>query len=936
MTQFDYQAALKDHPESEVAQYLATQHGVDRDAYLKDGHSDADFINEYGPKELPGAPTQASGNPSAETAPPDSPDEYYDKSGAAVLGGIAGGAPQAARFVKNLSKGAGNVVVNLARSGATQPPPSTPTGTVEVSSPPADWKPTHGGEQWVKGSTGVDLPGAQMEKAALDQAKGMAHVIGPGGELAGGEIKSGILLGPEKTTAEQLAAQKAALREERLSKLGQEAARTYLAKKAAEEAYRRANPTTLEKALEFGKAVTGKALTAAGPVLKVAGPVLGGASAAEQYEDMLERFHHDDYLRGIASGVGAAGSAASAMPFLPPQIRAAGAGVGIAAPLINYGADALYGRSGYSGGGLVGYDEGGSTKKSIAGALSDVGFVQGPNLTTMAQDYVSKLPETTAKNIEHTNWMVQNSNPYDFNPHSTTGGLNQNYDPQAAKEFAEYIPGMGVGAIKEAGGNWAANRLESSLKSIGSSIPKIDTSKNITQDAGNFIRDNFPHVDDAYNQYFKDTGLHSMNYGKDYWPWMQQNFPKEFESVTGEKTPAHAINNWIDSKLTKYVRNDLATPNDPIRQLADKGISHINNLEDRFGGLSDRLEDFREKQGFNRKGYAETDAGRTWENLADDHVYTTNIKDYMFDNPATTKLNPWISDLAAKNPNAQINDLDRTATVGLGFDHLVDELRNSIRPDTDLPQHLRLKPEALDRVTVPQAVQQVAKINAWRADQMEKASKQSLADFPVVHAGENGYNIHELKMPEKTDLPGYTFEDTANGTRVFNEKGERVNHPGGFNLFANKELAIKDLTHAESYNKLDKALKNEGTQMGHCVGGYTDDVANGYSRIFSLRDPKGGAHVTIEALPLSNGKLEINQIKGKQNGPVVEKYRSTIQDFLNSKSDELGNVSDLSNVGLIDVKNLRGKDYFSATQAAHERGEIPRFITRQHIDDFDK
>ena len=34
--------------------------------------------------------------------------------------------------------------------------------------------------------------------------------------------------------------------------------------------------------------------------------------------------------------------------------------------------------------------------------------------------------------------------------------------------------------------------------------------------------------------------------------------------------------------------------------------------------------------------------------------------------------------------------------------------------------------------------------------------------------------------------------------------------------------------------------------MGHCVGGYCDDVASGQSNIYSLRDAKGKPSVTIE------------------------------------------------------------------------------------------
>ena len=55
-----------------------------------------------------------------------------------------------------------------------------------------------GGQNWTKALTGVDVPGAQMEKQSLDIAKRMANTVGRGGELAGGTITpGGIMLGPK-------------------------------------------------------------------------------------------------------------------------------------------------------------------------------------------------------------------------------------------------------------------------------------------------------------------------------------------------------------------------------------------------------------------------------------------------------------------------------------------------------------------------------------------------------------------------------------------------------------------------------------------------------------------------------------------------------------------------------------------------------------------
>jgi len=55
----------------------------------------------------------------------------------------------------------------------------------------------------------------------------------------------------------------------------------------------------------------------------------------------------------------------------------------------------------------------------------------------------------------------------------------------------------------------------------------------------------------------------------------------------------------------------------------------------------------------------------------------------------------------------------------------------------------------------------------------------------------------------------------------------------------------------------------------------------------------------------ANPKLQIEQIKGKSNGPVSEKYRGYIQEFLNNSPNIFSKVKDLENVGLADLDEFR-------------------------------
>jgi hypothetical protein len=64
--------------------------------------------------------------------------------------------------------------------------------------------PTHGGENWVKSLTNVDLPNGQMQKSDLDLAKGMQAAVGRNGEpgFTGGKVTEGGILVSPQTAAE--------------------------------------------------------------------------------------------------------------------------------------------------------------------------------------------------------------------------------------------------------------------------------------------------------------------------------------------------------------------------------------------------------------------------------------------------------------------------------------------------------------------------------------------------------------------------------------------------------------------------------------------------------------------------------------------------------------------------------------------------------------
>lgn len=78
------------------------------------------------------------------------------------------------------------------------------------------------------------------------------------------------------------------------------------------------------------------------------------------------------------------------------------------------------------------------------------------------------------------------------------------------------------------------------------------------------------------------------------------------------------------------------------------------------------------------------------------------------------------------------------------------------------------------------------------------------------------------------------------------------------------------------------ALVREGERMGHCLGAYARELRSGH-RFFSLRDTKDEPHFTFE----TRGPLVLEG-RGKQNQPVVGRYRPYVRRFCASADFDVG------------------------------------------------
>ncbi len=473
---------------------------------------------------------------------------------------------------------------------------------------------------------------------------------------------------------------------------------------------------------------------------------------------------------------------------------------------------------------------------------------------------------------------------------------------------AKLTKGLPVGmAIKPKGGNWlegSAERTLGGLKKAPVELDKYAIREAMSpEDLGKyFAASNVEGVNDLTSQ-LKAAGLYDK--------YVQ---------------PDH-VNNWIDKQLTRYVRNEMATPEDPIRALAEKGILHY---EPGYYGLSENLGKTRVAQGYPEKGFGESELAKLWENQTD-----MSVEPFKAGN-VQAGLKMGIPVRGARGGEEWINKLDPEANIygldlledELGFKHLIDEMRNATNPASGLPRELQLKYSSLPQVSVPQAVERVHNINEWRAAQ-KIAADQARAQNPatVTHKEypEQGFKWVELKQPEAKSVE----ELTPKQLEFYKDYIENGISPEG---------ALRNASKRDP-KSLEEALKYEGETMGHCVGGYCPDVAEGRSRIFSLRDAKGEPHVTIETRPdirpresyYGDPTPSIVQIKGKANRAPKEDYLPFVQDFV--RSGKWSDVGDIQNTGMRATKDVFSEGELQKLREAGQT-DIPHIMGGEDIQRF--
>lgn len=383
-----------------------------------------------------------------------------------------------------------------------------------------------------------------------------------------------------------------------------------------------------------------------------------------------------------------------------------------------------------------------------------------------------------------------------------------------------------------------------------------------------------------------------------------------------------AVTTWIDKKLGNYVRNEMGTPEDPLRAMAEKWAIEKPELlaqaDAKLAKLNAKTQELMQERGvpeefltrhrqdviaaekardliearqalhtrmpeggrwepeelagkrtgagFPAKGLGISEEAKTWEQFADEAIGPLPAGRRFGEGwgAGTLAENKWLAKVPPETPTYTGYGINE-----LGFDHLGDELRNALNPASGLPADLLLKYEDLSKKTVPDIVSRVADINAWRAAQKTEADlakANNAAVFTYKEYPEQGLAWKQIKQPGEESIPDETL------IKLMQERDMTPNEiqAAMADPQMKRNIARAALDDGDT-GALAEALKYEGDTMKHCVGGYCRDVAEGKNQIFSLRDERGRPHVTIETSRNDSGALS-GEILNKMEPGLFEKF----------------------------------------------------------------
>jgi len=510
--------------------------------------------------------------------------------------------------------------------------------------------------------------------------------------------------------------------------------------------------------------------------------------------------------------------------------------------------------------------------------------------------------------------------------------------------------------IKPEGGNWK----DKSITNFGQNLKDSNSPRHMASVRGNPKKV----YEDTINK--MDTVIERMKEAGQWNPETEQayaNLRKQAENT-------YAIDTWVDSNLTNYVKKQMGTEKDPVRLLADQGISQFAGegaMRDALNWSYQQAADARKaraKFGMPENQMSTTRMGTFWETATDDLIGGNSklLKDYKTEK--RLKDNPWMANAPGDTPIYGIPPHGSYEDYGssLGFDHILDVLKEDLATG-------RIRPDQLNKVSMKQAVERTHQYNQELAKKAEEAKAKRAEGLTVFKEYPEGYKWVQLDKPgqftAESDAMGHSVRgyEPPKGHPEWSFESGNAGSPdyglGGYEAIKRGDAKVYSLVDPEGkphttievgsgydapawYQKnkklfdSDMPLTNKSDEeslhdtVGQMVSSFnelSDSPAAYVKSISKILDDAG-----IPYIPAERSKPTIHQIKGKQNRSPNPEYLPYVQDFV--RSSEWDEIGDLRNTGLKTLDQAF-PNYADAKRYSRTNPDT-RYVTQADIDAYHK
>jgi len=373
------------------------------------------------------------------------------------------------------------------------------------------------------------------------------------------------------------------------------------------------------------------------------------------------------------------------------------------------------------------------------------------------------------------------------------------------------------------------------------------------------------------------------------------------------------LNNWLESKLGRYMRTEMATETDPFVRATDQGKKlhlhqNIDTVKEPFSGI----ENMRYQEGLPKEGFAKTPLGKKVEDQIDSSIYALRMEDLIPGN-----LHPSMQKLIQTDPQRPAYEIAPDLSDRMQLDNLTEGMYEMLSntkllkygtEGTPIPEEYILTPEKLKGLSPVQASEKVALFNKWKEGVIQEQAADYLSKYgPVSKQYDNGrkwVSMDDLAgEPQQQELVkqagclgGWCTKDENTALRygsgdqrlsiLFDEKGMPraqltvKNNPASVDDFINH---LDDIT----YSNLVKTYHNPNGDLSYAMVSQSPEYL-GWAR---NQDSQ-----TISEIKAFDNVSEIAETA------KTKPYLKEIQDFVRSKNWE--NVANLSGIDMRDLASV--------------------------------